>query len=88
VVGYGYQWTVFLAAARWGSGCFDGLLFNFVAPVCVPRRSASRWPTGGRSPRDRRHRHRHLGPADRLGDGLLFGYVTDRLGRARSSRPS
>ncbi|TMA51117.1 MAG: MFS transporter [Deltaproteobacteria bacterium] len=33
-----YQWLVFLAAwLGWGFDVFDGLLFNFVAPVCVPR---------------------------------------------------
>ena len=33
-----YQWTVFFAAwLGWGFDVFDGLLFNFVAPVCVPR---------------------------------------------------
>ena len=33
-----YQWIVFFAAwLGWGFDVFDGLLFNFVAPVCVPR---------------------------------------------------
>ena len=33
----GYQWTVFFAAwLGWGFDIFDGLLFNFVAPNCVP----------------------------------------------------
>ena len=32
-----YQWTVFFAAwLGWGFDVFDGLLFNFVAPNCVP----------------------------------------------------
>ncbi|WP_071824792.1 MFS transporter [Gloeobacter kilaueensis] len=32
-----YQWTVLLAAwLGWGFDAFDGLLFNFVAPHCVP----------------------------------------------------
>ncbi|AGY59644.1 MFS transporter [Gloeobacter kilaueensis] len=32
-----YQWTVLLAAwLGWGFDIFDGLLFNFVAPNCVP----------------------------------------------------
>src|SRR3989442_10831623 len=32
-----YQWLVFFAAwLGWGFDVFDGLLFNFVAPVCVP----------------------------------------------------
>ena len=33
----GYQWTVLFAAwLGWGFDAFDGLLFNFVAPNCVP----------------------------------------------------
>src|SRR5690349_9174383 len=33
----GYQWTVVLAAwLGWGFDVFDGLLFNYVAPNCVP----------------------------------------------------
>lgn len=33
----GYQWTVFFAAwLGWGFDVFDGLLFNYVAPNCVP----------------------------------------------------
>src|SRR5690606_393894 len=32
-----YQWTVLFAAwLGWGFDVFDGLLFNFVAPNCVP----------------------------------------------------
>src|ERR1044071_1383150 len=33
----GYQWTVLFAAwLGWGFDIFDGLLFNAVAPNCVP----------------------------------------------------
>src|SRR6188472_3909852 len=33
----GYQWAVVFAAwLGWGFDVFDGLLFNFVAPNCVP----------------------------------------------------
>ena len=32
-----YQWTVLFAAwLGWGFDVFDGLLFNYVAPNCVP----------------------------------------------------
>ncbi len=32
-----YQWTVLLAAwLGWGFDVFDGLLFNYVAPNCIP----------------------------------------------------
>ena len=33
----GYQWMVLFAAwLGWGFDVFDGLLFNYVAPTCVP----------------------------------------------------
>src|SRR5678815_2659551 len=33
----GYQWTVLLAAwLGWGFDVFDALLFNYVAPNCIP----------------------------------------------------
>src|SRR5215468_12003772 len=33
----GYQWVVLFAAwLGWGFDIFDGLLFNYVAPTCVP----------------------------------------------------
>src|SRR5678816_3797963 len=33
----GYQWLVLFAAwLGWGFDIFDGLLFNYVAPNCVP----------------------------------------------------
>jgi len=32
-----YQWTVLFAAwLGWGFDIFDGILFNFVAPNCIP----------------------------------------------------
>ena len=32
-----YQWTVLFAAwLGWGFDIFDSLLFNYVAPTCVP----------------------------------------------------
>ena len=38
-----YQWLVFFAAwLGWGFDVFDGLLFNFVAPICVPQLLGSR----------------------------------------------
>ena len=82
-----YQWTVFLAAwLGWGFDVFDGLLFNFVAPVCVPRLlgvtasdpdSAARVTTVTGI----------VTSALLIGwgtGGLLFGRLTDRLGRART----
>jgi MFS family permease len=82
-----YQWTVFFAAwLGWGFDVFDGLLFNFVAPVAVPQLL-------GIAPGD-------PGGAARVASvtglvtsalligwatgGILFGWVTDRVGRART----
>lgn len=83
----GYQWTVILAAwLGWGFDIFDGLLFNFVAPNCVPtllgleigsaaaKAATLRW-TGG------------LTSVLLIGwaiGGILFGRLADRIGRTRT----
>jgi MFS family permease len=83
----GYQWTVLFAAwLGWGFDCFDGLLFNYVAPNCVPtllgltigsaaaKAATLRW--GG-----------ILTSILLLGwavGGILFGQVADRIGRSRT----
>ena len=83
----GYQWTVLFAAwLGWGFDCFDGLLFNYVAPNCVPtllhleigsaaaKAATSHW-TG------------ILTSILLLGwaaGGIIFGRVADRLGRSRT----
>ncbi len=81
-----YQWTVLCAAwLGWGFDVFDGLLFNFVAPTCVPvllgieigtpeARSATVWWTGV------------LSAVLLVGwavGGTLFGRLADRFGRTR-----
>jgi len=83
----GYQWTVILAAwLGWGFDVFDGLLFNYVAPNCVPTlldipigtpeaRAASLLWTG------------RLTALLLLGwaiGGVLFGRIADRIGRTRT----
>jgi MFS family permease len=78
-----YQWLVFVAAwLGWGFDVFDGLLFNFVAPVCVPRllgvaaNDARVGATTGA-----------ITAVLLIGwatGGILFGLVTDRLGRSRT----
>jgi len=82
-----YQWTVLFAAwLGWGFDVFDGLLFNFVAPNCVPTllgleigtpeaRSATMWWTGV------------ISSVLLLGwavGGVAFGRVADQLGRSRT----
>jgi MFS family permease len=83
----GYQWTVLFAAwLGWGFDVFDGLLFNYVAPNCVPtllglkigspeaRRAMLLW--GG-----------ILTSVLLIGwglGGILFGRIADRIGRTRT----
>lgn len=82
-----YPWLVVAAAwAGWGFDVFDALLFNFVAPNCVPvllhlplgsaeAREASAFWTGT------------LTSILLLGwaaGGVLFGWVCDAIGRKRS----
>ncbi len=82
-----YQWTVLFAAwLGWGFDVFDGLLFNYVAPNCVPtllgleigspeaRQATLLW-TG------------ILTSVLLLGwavGGVVFGLVCDRIGRKRT----
>ncbi|HEX4873169.1 MAG TPA: MFS transporter [Nevskiaceae bacterium] len=82
-----YQWTVLFAAwLGWGFDVFDGLLFNYVAPNCVPTllgleigspeaKQATIYWTG------------LLTAVLLLGwavGGVAFGWVTDRIGRKRT----
>ena len=83
----GYQWTVLFAAwLGWGFDVFDGLLFNFVAPNCVPTllglqigspaaKAATLHWTG------------ILTSVLLVGwaiGGIVFGQVADRIGRTRT----
>jgi MFS family permease len=83
----GYQWLVLFAAwLGWGFDIFDGLLFNYVAPNCVPTllglqigspeaaAATLRW--GGRVTSV-------LLVGWALG-GILFGRICDRIGRTRT----
>ncbi len=83
----GYQWTVLFAAwLGWGFDCFDGLLFNYVAPNCVPTLLGL---TIG-SPAARAATLRWGGVLTSLlligwaVGGILFGQIADRIGRART----
>jgi len=82
-----YQWTVFLAAwLGWGFDVFDGLLFNFVAPVCVPHLLG----VTGTDPASLARVTTATGAVTAsllvgwATGGILFGYLTDRLGRSRT----
>ncbi len=83
----GYQWTVLFAAwLGWGFDVFDGLLFNYVAPNCVPtllgltvgspaaKVATLQW-TG------------YLTSLLLIGwgvGGIIFGRIADRWGRTRT----
>src|SRR4051812_25786580 len=82
-----YQWTVLFAAwLGWGFDVFDGLLFNYVAPSCVPTllgltigspeaKAATLAWTGG------------LTSLLLIGwaiGGILFGRVCDKIGRTKT----
>lgn len=82
-----YQWTVLFAAwLGWGFDVFDGLLFNFVAPNCVP--TLLGLPLG--SPEAKTATLQWTGILSSvllLGwavGGVLFGQVADRIGRTRT----
>jgi MFS family permease len=82
-----YQWTVLFAAwLGWGFDVFDGLLFNYVAPNCVP---ALLGLTIG-SPAAKAATLRWGGILTSLlligwaVGGILFGQVADRIGRTRT----
>ena len=83
----GYQWTVVLAAwLGWGFDVFDGLLFNYVAPNCVP--TLLHLKIG--SPEARAATLHYTGVITSLlllgwaAGGILFGRVCDRIGRTRT----
>jgi MFS family permease len=82
-----YQWTVLFAAwIGWGFDVFDGLLFNYVAPNCIPAllglkigtpgaKSAALFYTG------------LLTSLLLIGwgiGGIVFGKVCDRIGRSKT----
>jgi MFS family permease len=83
----GYHWLVIAAGwAGWGFDVFDALLFNFVAPNCIPvllhvargsseARAAVVFWTGALT---------SLLLIGWAAGGLLFGWLADRLGRKRA----
>jgi MFS family permease len=83
----GYQWTVIFAAwLGWGFDVFDGLLFNYVAPNCVP---TLLWLEIG-SPAGKAATLQWTGILTSVlligwaVGGVLFGKIADRIGRRRT----
>lgn len=83
----GYQWLVIFAAwLGWGFDVFDGLLFNYVAPNCVPTLLGI--PLG--TPEAKTATAQWVGILTALLlvgwaiGGILFGAVCDRLGRTKT----
>jgi MFS family permease len=83
----GYQWTVLFAAwLGWGFDVFDGLLFNYVAPNCVPTLLGI--PIG--SPEAKRATMEWTGILTSILligwaiGGIVFGKVADRIGRTKT----
>ena len=83
----GYQWLVLFAAwLGWGFDVFDGLLFNFVAPNCVP--TLLNIPIG--SPEAKQATLYWTGMLTSLlllgwaAGGIFFGRIADHIGRTRT----
>ncbi len=82
-----YQWTVLFAAwLGWGFDVFDGLLFNYVAPNCVPTLLGL---TLG-SPEAKAATLQWTGILTSVlligwaAGGIIFGKVADRIGRTKT----
>jgi MFS family permease len=82
-----YQWLVLFAAwLGWGFDVFDGLLFNNVAPLCVP----DLLHIDANTPHGKQETlffTAALSSVLLLGwaiGGILFGKITDRVGRTRT----
>ena len=82
-----YQWLVLFAAwLGWGFDVFDGLLFNYVAPLCVPSLLGIDATSAG-AKEEIFFWTASLTSLLLLGwacGGVLFGMITDRLGRTRT----
>jgi MFS family permease len=83
----GYQWTVILAAwLGWGFDVFDGLLFNYVAPNCVP--TLLGLPLGSTEAKAATLQWTGILTSVLLIGwaigGVIFGKVADRIGRTKT----
>jgi MFS family permease len=82
-----YQWTVILAAwLGWGFDVFDGLLFNYVAPNCVP--TLLGLPLGSTEAKAATLQWTGILTSVLLIGwaigGVIFGKVADRIGRTKT----
>lgn len=82
-----YQWTVLFAAwLGWGFDVFDSLLFNYVAPNCIP--TLLHLPLGSGAAREASIFWTGVITSLLLlgwaAGGLIFGKVCDRFGRMRT----
>ncbi|MBV9468323.1 MAG: MFS transporter [Abitibacteriaceae bacterium] len=82
-----YQWTVLFAAwLGWGFDVFDGLLFNYVAPNCVPTLLGI--PIGTAPAKAATLQWTGILTSILLigwaCGGIFFGKVTDRIGRTKT----
>lgn len=79
-----YQWFVLFAAwLGWGFDVFDGLLFNFVSRLCIP----SLLGAGHNDPQTITWWSGAFTSVLLLGwafGGILFGWVTDKIGRSKT----
>ena len=82
-----YQWLVLFAAwLGWGFDVFDGLLFNYVSPICVPNLLGMA-PDDPAAKGETAFWTATLSSLLLLGwavGGIVFGKLTDRLGRTRT----
>src|SRR4051794_155472 len=82
-----YQWTVLFAAwLGWGFDVFDGLLFNYVAPNCVP--TLLGLPLGSAAAGAATLKWGGILTSILLlgwaAGGIVFGQIADRIGRTRT----
>src|SRR5262245_24477163 len=82
-----YQWLVVFAAwLGWGFDVFDALLFNYVSGACIPDLLHLK-PNSPEAEQEVRFWTGALTSLLLVGwglGGILFGLVTDRLGRTRT----
>jgi MFS family permease len=83
----GYQWLVLFAAwLGWGFDIFDGLLFNYVAPTCVP--TLLGLPIGSAAANAAVLKYNGIVSSVLLVGwalgGIMFGRVCDKIGRTRT----